>query len=155
MEDSLSDDEGQPLLQALLQPAQVAAGGVRVGAQHHHDPAVLDLDPMGADVVGEGVQSATRDQVEAGVMPVAGEQPVFYGAAVEGEPHVRAAVVDGIGLAVEQENAHGRRADLARQVPLDLEVVESTDPLPLLGPGPVCMSGWLHQLPSLVVEPSS
>ena len=58
-EDSLGDHEGQALLQAFLQPPQMAAGRVGFRAQYHDDLTVRDLDPVGPDIVGERVQSAT------------------------------------------------------------------------------------------------
>ena len=66
-------DQGQPLLEARFQPAQVPGGGVSVRAQNDHDLAAVDLDTVRPDIVGKGVQGAPRDEVEASVVPVAGK----------------------------------------------------------------------------------
>ena len=60
-----------------------------------------------SNVVGEGVEGAAACEVETGVVPVAGEDAVFDGAAVEGEAHVGASVVDGGEGFVFNENGDG------------------------------------------------
>src|SRR4051794_36446401 len=55
-------------------------------------------------------------------MPVAGEQPPFDGALVEGETHVGAAILQGPGTTVVPEDDHGTRPDLRQEAPLAFEV---------------------------------
>ena len=126
----LGDDQRQPLLEALFQAAQVPAGRVRLGPQHDEHVAVLHLHAVGADVVGERVEGAARDQVKAGVVPVAGQKPVFDGPPVEREAHVGAAVVHGERLAVAQEHTDRRRADLTRQASFGPQLLDVPDPAP-------------------------
>ncbi len=140
-EDRLRNYQRQTLFQPLFQPAQVVTGPVSFGAHDDHDLAIFDLYIVGSDIVSERVQCAARHEVETGMVPMAGEEPVFHGATVEREPHVGTTVIDGIGLAVAQENAHRRRADLAGQVPLRFQFIEGADPLPLPWTGGLRVGG--------------
>ena len=103
---------------------------VRFRPQGDHHVAPVDLDAVSADIVGERVQCAARDEVEAGVVPVAGKQPILYAAPVEREPHVGTAVIDGISLTLTQENAHRRGAHLSSEVTLGLQLVKGPYALP-------------------------
>ena len=87
-------------------PERACAGGrpVRRRAIDEHVVAV-DLDREAAQLVRELVEGAAGSEVEAGVVPVAGEDPVADRAAVQREPHVRAAVVDGVHLVALGEEA--------------------------------------------------
>src|SRR5690606_14644704 len=58
-------------------------------------------------VVGEKIKGAAGAEVEAGVMPVTGENTVVDAASIQGEAHVRTAVVHGVDLAlVGKEGQH-------------------------------------------------
>jgi hypothetical protein len=67
------------------------------------------------DVVREGIERAPGSEVESGVVPQAGEEPLLDLAAVQWEAHMRAAVVDCRRLAVAPEDANRLGTDLARQ----------------------------------------
>jgi hypothetical protein len=49
----------------------------------------------GRDVVRPQVEGAAAFEIEAGVVPVAGQNPVLDAAAFEREAHVRTAIVEG------------------------------------------------------------
>src|SRR5207244_2894966 len=67
--------------------------------------AVPQLDGEAAELVGPLVERAAAAEVEARVVPVAGEDAVLHRPAVEREAHVRAAVVDRVhGAAVGEED---------------------------------------------------
>ena len=99
----------------------------------HVDLAVLDLDREAAQLVGPLVEGAAAAEVEARVMPVAGEDPVRDRAAVEREAHVRAAVVDGVHLAALEQQAHGVSLDADHHPALRLELLERGGSLTLRG----------------------
>ena len=65
----------------------------------------LDLHGEAAQVVGPLVEGAARAEIEARVVPVAGEDPVAHRAAMQGKTHVRTPVVDGVDLAAVSEQA--------------------------------------------------
>ena len=114
-EHGLGDDQREPVLQPVLQAGSQVLDPVTVRPGCHHDVAVLDRHVEGAGVVGEEVERATRGEVETRVMPVAGDEPVLDRAPVEGEAHVRAAVVDRPRPAVVPEHHDGDRAQLRAQ----------------------------------------
>src|ERR1700722_15859116 len=70
---------------------------VRIAARIEIDPdvAVFDLDRERAHVVRPRIECAPAMQVEARVMPVAGEDAILDGAAIKRKAHVRASIVDG------------------------------------------------------------
>ena len=90
----LRDHERDVALEAVVQPG--AAVRERIAERRQVDPdlAVAQLDREDAQVVGPLVERAAGGDVEAGVVPVAGEDAVLERPAVEREAHVRAAVVD-------------------------------------------------------------
>ncbi len=63
------------------------------------DVVAVDLHRKPAQVVGPLVERAAGAEIEASVVPVAGEDPVADRPAVKREAHVRATVVDGVDLA--------------------------------------------------------
>ena len=76
-----------------------AAGGRphparRAGARRRRRREISTSKP--ARVVGPQVERAARHEVEAGVVPVAGDEPGLDRALVEREPEVRAAVLDRV-----------------------------------------------------------
>ena len=52
------------------------------------------LDGTGRHVVGPQIEGAAARQIEAGVMPMAGQDAVLDAAAVERKTHMRAAIVE-------------------------------------------------------------
>ena len=89
----------QPLPQAL---AQV---GRPVLPRREIDPhlAVPDLHGKDARLVGELVEGPAALEIEAGVVPVAGQDAVLQGAPVQGKAHVGTAVVHGVHPAIVEE----------------------------------------------------
>ena len=69
-----------------------------IDARREVDPylAISNLDRERRRVVGEEVEGAAAGEIEARVVPVAGEDPVTHRPAIEREPHVRAPIVHGI-----------------------------------------------------------
>src|SRR6185295_14148364 len=63
----------------------------------------------------EGVEGAAGDEVEAGVVPVAGDKARLDGALVEREAHVGAAVLDRPGAVLAPEDDDRQVADLGQQ----------------------------------------
>ena len=86
------------------------------------DIVLANLDRKSLQVVGELVERAARAEVEAGVMPVAGENPVRDGPAMQRKPHVGAAVVDGVDGVAVGEQAHRVPADSDDEAPCGSEL---------------------------------
>ena len=107
-DDALGEDERELAFKPFAQLRLPVAATVRldgVGVDVH--VAVTGLDGEGGDVVGEGVEGAAAGEVELGVVPVAGEDAVADGAAVEGEAHGGAAVVEGVEAAFVVDDEDG------------------------------------------------
>jgi len=79
------------------------------------------------DVVRERVERAPRGEVEPGVVPQAGEEPLLDLAAVQWEAHMRAAVVDRGRLAVAPKDADGLGPDLAGEDARSGELIDCPD----------------------------
>jgi hypothetical protein len=65
---------------------------------------------------------------------------------------VGAAVIDGISLTLTQENAYRRRAHLASEVTLGLQLVKGPYALPQTGTGDVYVLGILHRHVSVILS---
>ena len=112
----LGDHKREVLLEAGAQAAAVVGQFVAVVTQVDPDLAVDHFGWEGGDVVRPEVKRAARRQVEAGVVPVAGEDAVVDAAAIEGEAHVGAAVVQGVNavaVADEHQSAVARAHSVA------------------------------------------
>ena len=82
--------------EAVMEPLAPMRGGVGVTERGlHPDLAVAHLDREGRRVVRPEIESAAAFEVEAGVVPMTGQNPVLDAAPVEREAHVRATVVEG------------------------------------------------------------
>ena len=135
-------DERDALLESLLQPVEQVTGAIRIRVDHDRDPAIIDLDRIGADVVGPRVERSARAQVEAGVVPVARQQAALDGPTVQREAHVRAPVVDRERPAIAPEDTDRLGAGLPGEAPRLLQLVQRPDgdaidhgePLPVAGP---------------------
>ena len=127
-QDGLGHDQGEALFEALLQAAQVVAGPIGLGANDDEHIGTVDLDRVGSYVIGEGVQSAPRCEVEAGVVPMTGEKSVLDAPSVQWKAHVRATVVHRIGTILGPEHTNRLGPDLAGQAPCGLKLVHRADP---------------------------
>ena len=129
----LRDHQRDVALEADLQPRALVLD--RVAPRRHVDVdlAVLDLDREAAQLVGPLVEGAAGAEVEARVVPVAGEDAVGQRAAVEREAHVRAAVVDRVHLALVGEQADRVALDADDEPALGLELLERGGSLALRG----------------------
>ena len=122
-DDRFADDEAEILLHPFPKPARPTRHRIPLRpGRAQVDLAPLDSDRIGLHVVGEQIEGAAAGQVEAGVMPVAGENPVLDRAAIEGEAHVRTAVVDRVDLSLvmEQHDRDGTARDEERTPGLHL-----------------------------------
>ena len=101
---------------------------VVVGAGLHEDVAVAHRGREAAGVVRPHVERASRHQIEAGVMPVTGDETGLDRALVEGEAQVGAPVLDGVRGALVPEHHDRHRADLGEEAALLLQLGERPGP---------------------------
>src|SRR5205807_1483180 len=71
------------------------------------DDTVAHFDVVGRHVVGPQIEGAARAQVEAGMVPVTGEDAIVDAALVQGKAKVRTAIVDGEDAALVSEDGDG------------------------------------------------
>src|SRR5215207_3928440 len=94
---ALGDHEAKVVGKPVLEPTAPVARGVAM-TKRGLDPdlaVVTHLDRTGRDIVGPKIEGAAARQVEARVMPMAGQDAVLDAAAIERKAHMRAAVVKG------------------------------------------------------------
>ena len=60
----------------------------------HPDLQVTHFDGTGRHIVGPQIEGAAAREIEAGVVPVAGQDAILNAAAVERKTHVRTAIVE-------------------------------------------------------------
>jgi len=100
----LGDDQRQVALQPVAQAVAGVLAGVGRRGDVHPDRAVARLGRVDARVIRPEVERPAAGQVKAGVMPVAGQDAILDRAPVEGEAHMRAAIVDGVdGVAMLEQ----------------------------------------------------
>jgi hypothetical protein len=85
-------------LEPVAQTLALVSGNIVRRAQIDEHVVTVDRHREAAQLVRELVEGAARPKIEAGVVPVAGEDPVADAAAMQREAHVRAAVVDRVHL---------------------------------------------------------
>ncbi|MEZ4635997.1 MAG: hypothetical protein R2856_13710 [Caldilineaceae bacterium] len=106
-EHRLGDDQRQVALQPIVEALTLAIQRILARAQIHVDVAVAHGHGIGGDVVGPEIEGAAGTQIEAGVVPMTGEDAVVDTAPIQREAHVRAAVVHGVNVAlVDEERQH-------------------------------------------------
>ncbi len=107
----LGDDEADVVREAVIKPLAPVRGGVGL-TEHglYPDLAVAHLDREGRRVVRPQIEGAAAFEVEAGVVPMAGEDAVLDAAPIERESHVRAPIVERKGappVADDEDRAMG------------------------------------------------
>ena len=89
---------------------------------------VSNLNGEHACLVGKLVEGSTALEVEAGVMPVAGEDAVLQGAPVQGESHVGTAIVQSVHPTVMEEERERVAGDTDRDATGGTHIVQSGGP---------------------------
>ena len=129
-ENGFGNHQRQALFEAFVEAAQQLRYAVDGGLDHDDDVVAIaasKLHRVGPHVVGEGVEGAARLEVEASVVPVAGQQSVLDRAPVQRKAHVWAAVVHRVRTPVGPEDAHRLGPDLARQLAFGHQGVGAAD----------------------------
>ena len=89
----------------------------------HPHLAVPDLYREDARFIGELVEGPAALQVEAGVVPVTGQDAVAHAPPVQREPHVGAAIVHGVHAAVVEKERQRVTGDPNGQLTASAHVV--------------------------------
>ena len=87
----------------------------------------LTSTDIGIDIVGEQIEGASADQIEAGVVPIACKDAVFNRPAMQGEAHVRTAVINGMELIAVMKDNDGYWPLGYQQGTLSLNLLQGTN----------------------------
>ena len=110
------------------------ARALPVGGGGHEHPqklllipaALAQLDRTGGNVVRPQIERAAAGEVEAGVMPMTGQDAVLDAATVERKAHMRAAVVEGEDVPAIVDDQDRRVAAVHHEPPLGLQLGKAT-----------------------------
>ena len=102
--DGLGDHEAEVVGEAVRKPLTPVRGGIGMTQRGlHPDFAIAQFDREDRYVVRPKIKGAAAFEIEAGVVPMTGQDAVLDAAALEREAHVRATIVEG------EDATRGRR----------------------------------------------
>jgi hypothetical protein len=91
----LGDDKAEVVGKAVVKPSAPMRRRVGIAERGLHPYfQVAHFDGTGRRVVGPQIEGAAAGEIEAGVVPVAGQDAILDAAAVERKPHVWTAIVE-------------------------------------------------------------
>src|SRR5262249_36296883 len=86
----------------------------------HPDVTIAHFDRADRYVVRPQIESAAAFEIEASVVPMAGQDAVFDAAALEREAHVRAAIIQGTDTPAVVDDEDRTMATVHNEPPLRL-----------------------------------
>ena len=119
----LGDHQRDIALQALAQPGALSLQGICRWSQIDPHLVPADVDRVGSNIAGPGIERPTGRDIEAGMVPVAGQDTVLDGPAMQWEAHVRAAIVQGIDALALRDQQDRLPVERNGQAPGLLELV--------------------------------
>src|SRR5262245_20109811 len=122
----LGDDEAEVMCEAVREPLTPVRGGIRM-TEHGLNPdlAVAHLDRADRYVVRPQIECAAAFEIEAGVVPMTGQDSVLEAAALEREAHVRAAIVESKDAPAVVHDKDGTMATVHNEPPLRLQLLKA------------------------------
>src|SRR5262249_44336851 len=92
----LGDDEAEVVGEAVRKPVTPVRGGIGMTERGlHPDVAIAHLDRADRYVVRPQIEGTAAFEIEAGVVPMTGQDAILETAALERKTHVRATIVEG------------------------------------------------------------
>ena len=122
----LGNDKAEVVGEAVVEPSTPMRCRIGVAERGLHPHLhVTHFDGTGRHVVGPQIEGAAACKIEAGVVPVAGQDTVLDAAAVERKPHVRTAIVkrENAPAVVNDEDRTMRPAH--DELPFGLQLLEA------------------------------
>src|SRR5439155_26838028 len=136
-EHGFGEDQTDIVLQPLPQPVapMVVAISVARPPANPYRAVVPQLYHRGRDIIGPEIEGPAARQVEAGMMPVAGQDAVLDRAAVKRKTEVRATVIERVDatLIVHDEQWAGAATEDGHA--FGLQLLQSPDADPVFGRG--------------------
>ncbi len=122
----LGDDEAEVVCEAVRKPPMPVRGRIRMTESRLHPyVAIAHLHRARRHVVRPEVEGAAAFEIEAGVVPMTGQDAVLDAAALEWEAHVRATVVEGEDAPAVVDDEDRTMAAVYDEPPLRLQLLEA------------------------------
>ena len=118
----LRDGEPEIVSHADFEPLPPVGGGVRVpefGLDPHLPAAHFDW--AGRHIIRPEIERAATRKIEPGMVPVAGQNAVLHASAIEGEPHMRASVVERVDATLVTDDQDGSMRTSYDEPPFGVE----------------------------------
>src|SRR5262245_16807269 len=123
----LGDDEAEVVGEAVPKPLLPVRGGIGMTERGlHPDVAIAHFDRACRHVVRPQVEGAAAFEIEAGVVPMTGQDTVLDAAALEREPHVRATIVESEDASAVVDDEDRTMATVHNEPPFRLELLEAS-----------------------------
>src|SRR5215831_2453062 len=121
------DDKIQDMREAVVEPlAPMRSSRIRVAEDGPHpDFAVTDFGEAGRHVVCPQIEGTATREIEAGVVPVAGQAAILDAAAIQGKAHMWAAIVEREDTTFVVDDEYRTVRPVHDQPPLCLQLLEA------------------------------
>src|SRR5215467_4215467 len=118
------DDKAQDMREAVVEPLAPMRGRIRVAEDGPHPHfAITPLGGAGRHVVCPQIKGTATREIEAGVVPVAGQGAVLDAAAIQRKAHMRAAIVEREDTIVVVDDKYRSMWPVYDQPPLRLQLL--------------------------------
>src|SRR6478752_1848997 len=113
--------------QAIRKPLTPVGGGIGMTERSiHPNLSVVYLDRADRYVVRPQVEGAAAFEIEAGVVPMTGQDAVLDAAALERKTHVRATIVEGEDAPAVVDDEDRPMATVHNEPPLRLQLFKAS-----------------------------
>jgi hypothetical protein len=124
--DGFGDNKAEDMRKAVVEPLAPMRSRIEVAKDGPHpDFAVTHLGGAGRYVVCPQIEGTATREIEAGVVPVAGQGAVLDTAAIQGKAHMRAAIVEREDTTFVVDDKYRTVRPVHHQPPLFLQLLEA------------------------------
>jgi hypothetical protein len=122
----LGDDKPEVVGQAIRKPLTPVGSGIGMTERSFHpNLSVAYLDRADRHVVRPQVEGAAAFEIEAGMVPMTGQDSILQAAALEWEAHVRAAIVESKDAPAVVDDKDRTMATVHNKPPLRLQLLQA------------------------------
>ena len=122
----LGEDKTEVMGQAVRKPLTPVGGGVGMTERGFHpNLSVAYLDRADRYVVRPQVEGAAAFEIEAGMVPMTGQDSILKASALEREAHVRAAIVESKNAPAVVNDKDRTMATVHNKPPLRLQLLKA------------------------------
>jgi hypothetical protein len=122
----LGDNEAEIVCEAVRKPRTPVHGGIGMTeCGLYPDVSIAHLDRADRNVVRPQVEGTAAFEIEAGMVPMTGQDAIGDAAALEREAHVRATIVEGEDPPMVMDNENRTVAAVHNEPPFRLQLLEA------------------------------